>query len=61
MAGEASGQVTAEEAEHAKGKLKEFHQRRRDLQREAEKQKREQEKSERLSNKLEQLVSLNRR
>lgn len=61
LAGEASGQVTAEEAEHAKGKLKEFHQRRRDQQREAEKKKREQEKSERLNNKLEQLVSLNRR
>jgi len=61
LQGEASGQVTADEAEHAKGKLKEFHQRRREMQREKEKQQREQEKTERLSNKLEQLVALNKR
>lgn len=61
LQGEAQGQVTAEEAEHAKGKLKEFHQHRRDLQREKEKQQREAEKADRIHSKLDQLVALNKR
>lgn len=61
LAGQAAGVVSAEEAEHAKQKLKEFHQRRREQKRAAEKQAREKEQELRLTNKLEQLVSLNRR
>ncbi|WP_240656964.1 ProQ/FINO family protein [Neptunomonas marina] len=61
LSGEAVGKVTAEEALHAKEKLKEFHQRRREAQREREKAQREQEKAERMSNKLEQLVSRSKR
>ncbi len=61
LQGEGQGQVTAEEAEHAKGKLKEFHQHRRELQKEKEKQQREAEKADRLHNKLDQLVALNKR
>ncbi|MGB0467713.1 MAG: ProQ/FINO family protein [Pontibacterium sp.] len=51
--GEAAGLVTAEEAAHAKGKLKEINQKRRE-------QKEEKEKQERMSNKLEALLTLNK-
>ncbi|MFY0656734.1 ProQ/FINO family protein [Neptunomonas sp.] len=61
LQGEAAGKVTAEEAEHAKSQLKEFHQRRREAAREQEKQKRVQEREERISSKLDQLVALNKR
>jgi ProP effector len=61
LQGEPQGQVTAEEAEHAKGKLKEFHQHRREIQRENEKQQREIEKADRIHSKLDQLVALNKR
>lgn len=52
--GEAAGAVTAEEALHAKNKLKELNKQRRE-QREAK------EREERMNSKLEQLVGLNRR
>jgi ProP effector len=61
LAGEAAGKVTAEEAEHAKQQLKAFHQRRKEQQKEQEKQRKVQEREERISNKLEQLVSMNKR
>lgn len=61
LGGESAGKVTAEEAAHAKAKLKEFHQARREAQKAQEKAQREQEKTERLNNKLEQLVALNKR
>jgi len=51
--GEPSGVVTAEEALHAKGKLKEINQARRDA-------KREQEKQDRMSAKLEALITKNK-
>ncbi len=51
--GEPAGAVTAEEAEHAKGKLKEINQRRRE-------QKKEQEKQDRMNSKLEALLSKNK-
>jgi len=51
--GESAGKVTAEEAQHAKGKLKEINQARRE-------QKREQEKQERMNSKLEALLTKNK-
>ncbi|WP_239995780.1 ProQ/FINO family protein [Nitrincola tibetensis] len=55
-----AGKVTAEEAEHAKGKLKEFHQMRKQRKADQEKEARRKEKEERLSSKLDQLLTLNR-
>jgi len=52
--GDASGQVTADEALHAKNKLRELNRKRRQ-------QQAEREKEERMSNKLEMLVSKNRK
>lgn len=59
--GQPAGTVSAEEAEHARERLKEFHQQRRQRQREQEKQAREQEKQQRLNTKLDQLLQLNQR
>ncbi len=56
--GEASGEVSAQEAEHAKGKLKEISRQRREREQQQRKEKAEKEKSDRLSSKLEQLVNL---
>ncbi|MFC6673583.1 ProQ/FINO family protein [Marinobacterium aestuariivivens] len=61
LQGQPAGQVTEEEAEHAKGKLKELNKQRREREKQKQKEQREQEKSERLNNKLEQLVNLNKR
>lgn len=52
--GQAAGQVTAEEALHAKNKLRDLNKKRRE-------QQAEREKAERMSNKLEALVSMNRK
>jgi len=57
LAGEASGQVTEQEAQHAKEKLKEINKARREKQKES----RQAEKSDRINRKLEALVSLNKR
>ena len=56
--GEASGAVSEQEAEHARGKLKEISRQRREREQQQRAEQREKEKSERLSNKLEQLVNL---
>ncbi|WP_020680348.1 ProQ/FINO family protein [Marinobacterium rhizophilum] len=58
LAGEAAGEVSEQEAEHAKGKLKEINRQRREREQQQRKEQAEKEKSERLNNKLEQLVNL---
>ncbi|MCP8689288.1 ProQ/FINO family protein [Marinobacterium sedimentorum] len=58
LAGEACGEVSEQEAEHAKGKLKEISRQRREREQQQRKAQAEKEKSDRLSNKLEQLVNL---
>jgi len=62
--GQASGSVTEEEAAHATEKLDQIKQERRERQKQERQQARqraEQEKEERLSNKLDQLLELNRK
>ncbi|MCV6590873.1 MAG: ProQ/FinO family protein [Marinobacterium sp.] len=59
--GQPAGKVTADEALHAKNTLRDINKKRRQQQAEREKQKAEQEKQARMSNKLEALVSMNRR
>lgn len=64
LKGDASGTVTAGEAEHAQGRIKEIQAQRRERQkqeREQEQQQRKQEKEQRLNRKLEALVSLKKR
>ncbi len=56
--GEASGEVSESEAEHARGKLKEISRQRREREQQQRAELLEKEKSDRLTNKLEQLVSL---
>ncbi|UTW13311.1 ProQ/FINO family protein [Marinobacterium rhizophilum] len=58
LAGEAAGEVSEQEAEHAKGKLKEINRQRRERDQQQRKEQAEKEKSDRLTNKLEQLVNL---
>ncbi|GGO75814.1 hypothetical protein GCM10011348_01500 [Marinobacterium nitratireducens] len=59
--GAAAGQVSDQEAEHAKGKLKELNRQRREREKQRRQDEREREKSERINNKLEQLMQLNKR
>ncbi|WP_328515945.1 ProQ/FinO family protein [Marinobacterium weihaiense] len=61
LKGEAAGVVTAGEAEHAQGRIKEIQAQRRERQkqqRQEEQQQRQQEKEQRLNRKLEALVNL---
>lgn len=63
LKGEASGTVTASEAEHAQGRIKEIQAQRRERQkqqREQEQQQRKRDKEERFNRKLEALVNLKR-
>lgn len=59
--GQPSGAVTAEEAEHAKNKLKGMQEARRERVKEQARDARQKEKEERLTTKLDQLLTLNAR
>lgn len=59
--GQPAGQVSAEEAEHARNKLQAMQDARRARIKEQARENRQKEKQERLSNKLDQLLSLNNR
>ncbi|KGK42964.1 DNA competence protein [Nitrincola sp. A-D6] len=59
--GQPAGNVTAEEAEHAKGKLQAMQDARRERIKEQAREAKLKEKEERLSSKLDQLLSLNNR
>ena len=57
--GEPAGKVTAEEADHARAKLKSMHEARKQRIKEQAKEARKKEKEERLTSKLDQLLALN--
>lgn len=59
--GQPAGKVTAEEAQHARSKLKAMHEARKERVKEQAKEARKKEKEERLNSKLDQLLTLNAR
>lgn len=61
LKGEPAGEVSEQEAEHARDKLKEANRQRREREQQRRAAQREQEKSERMNDKLQQLVSRTKR
>ncbi|KAA0875947.1 DNA competence protein [Nitrincola tapanii] len=61
LQGQEVGEVTAEEAEHARQQLREMHKLRKQRQKEQEQEALRREKEERMNAKLDQLLTLNRR